>query len=305
MRGVSAAVVAILGSLLLASSSDVGAWGAQGHRLVAQVAANHLSAVARQNVAWLIGPATLPDVANWADDYRASVTQTAGWHFVNIPANAAAYDRDRDCPRQPGVAAGSRDDEWRDCVVDRLRYHEERLANARLDRADRAIALKFLVHFAGDLHQPWHASGIERGGNGIPVNVFGSDVCGEPPRPCNLHSVWDTLLIERRGLTDRAYVAQLERRVTEERLLQRRPGTAAEWAMESLTLSNAALLPPGGAVDQVYADRHLPVIEQRLALAGARLAQVLNRALMTRPPTGRAGLPGDRPVSRGGRSGAR
>ncbi len=86
----------------------------------------------------------------------------------------------------------------------------------RLDRADRATALKFLVHFVGDIHQPLHASAIERGGNGILVRVFGSDTCGSDPArpsPCNLHSVWDTLLIAHRGLDDRALAAVLEQRV--------------------------------------------------------------------------------------------
>ena len=99
------------------------------------------------------------------------------------------------CPRQPGVAAGGRGDTWRDCVVDRIRYNQERLADTSLDRADRAIALKFLVHLVGDVHQPLHALGVERGGNGIRVSVFGSPDCrydDGTSYPCNLHGVWDT-----------------------------------------------------------------------------------------------------------------
>ena len=60
-----------------------------------------------------------------------------------------------------------------------LTANEERLADTKLDRADRAIALKFVVHFVGDLHQPLHTSAVERGGNGILVRVFGSLVYGE------------------------------------------------------------------------------------------------------------------------------
>ena len=90
---------------VLAEVTD--AWGPQGHRLVAAVAANHLSPAARRAVANLLGPDSLPDVAIWADDYRSGVTQTGFWHYVNIPPDASAMtDRDRDCPRQPGVAAG-------------------------------------------------------------------------------------------------------------------------------------------------------------------------------------------------------
>ena len=163
------------------ATATPGAWGLQGHRLVAMVAEGRLTPIAKQNVAWLLDGRSLADVSIWADDYVSGNAQTALWHYVNIPSDAAAYDRDRDCPRQPGVAAGARNDRWRDCIVDRIPYHQERLANLSLDRADRAIALKFLVHFVGDLHQPLHAIGVERGGNGILVTVFGSPTCGGSP----------------------------------------------------------------------------------------------------------------------------
>jgi hypothetical protein len=281
-------VAFVLGCLLLAAGGTrLSAWGVQGHRLVGLLAANHLTPVARQNVTWLLAPETLADVASWADEVQGGINQTALWHYVNIPPDAKAYDRDRDCPRQPNVTAGSRNDAWRDCVVDRIRYHEERLADPKLDRADRAIALKFLVHFVGDIHQPLHASAIERGGNGILVRVFGSDTCGSDPArpsPCNLHSAWDSLMIAHRALDDRAFAEVLERRISSERLLDKPSGTPADWAMESLTLSNAIMLPQQGNVDEAYYTKNIEVIEARLALAGARLAQVLNRALATRPP---------------------
>jgi hypothetical protein len=270
-----------------AAGSTVFAWGVQGHRLVALLAASHLTPVARQNVTWLLGPETLGDIASWADDVQGGINQTALWHYVNIPPDAKSYDRDRDCPRQPGVTAGSRNDAWRDCVVDRIRYHEERLADTRLDRADRAIALKFLVHFVGDIHQPLHASAIERGGNGILVRVFGSETCGTDPArqsPCNLHSAWDSLMIAHRNLDDPAFLRVLEDRVGREQLLAKPVGTPADWAMESLTLSNALMLPQQGSVDEAYYGRNIGIIEARLALAGSRLAQVLNRALTARPP---------------------
>ena len=190
------------------------AWGAQGHRVVALVAAERLTPTARANVRWLLGDESLADVAVWADDYRDANTQTAGWHFVNLPDGATAYDRDRDCPRQPGVAAGTRNDRWRDCVVDRIAYNQARLADPALDRTDRALALKFLVHLIGDIHQPLHAVGAARGGNGIAVSAFGSTNCAIETSqniPCNLHGIWDVTLIARRGLKDPALAAVVKR----------------------------------------------------------------------------------------------
>lgn len=278
-------MVSALLVLVAAQATELVAWGDQGHRLTALLAAGRLTPTARQNVQRLLGDESLADVANWADDYLIGNNQTSFWHYVNIPPDARAYDRDRDCPRQPGVSTGGRGDIWRDCIVDRIRYHEERLADANLDLLDRGLALKFLVHFVGDIHQPFHASAVERGGNGIQVRVFGSDTCGGSPArpaPCNLHSVWDSQLIGRKNLGDRAYRERLERLVVRARLDARPLGTPAEWAMESLAISRDAMLPQRGEVDQAYFDRHIDVLEERLALGGVRLAALLNRSLRTR-----------------------
>ena len=140
----SAWAVSLLALASLAGTVSLDAWGTQGHRVVALVATARLTSPARQAVQRLLGDETLADVSNWADEYLVGNNQTSYWHYVNIPPDARSYDRDRDCPRQPGVAVGGRGDLWRDCVIDRIRYNEERLADPMLDRADRAIALKFL-----------------------------------------------------------------------------------------------------------------------------------------------------------------
>lgn len=263
------------------------AWGGQGHRLIGLIAAARLSPVARQNVTWLLDKQTLADVASWADQQRTDNQQTGLWHYLNIPPDATGYDRDRDCPRQAGVEAGSRADRWRDCIVDRITYHEQRVADASLDRADRATALKYLVHFIGDLHQPFHALGVGHGGNDVHVKVFGSADCGNDParpNPCNLHSVWDSRLIARTGLDEAHYLATLGKLIEDKSLKDRPAGTPAEWAVESWTIAKVALVPQDGDVDDAYYKTQIPVIDERLALAGVRLAAVLNRALAVPPP---------------------
>ena len=260
--------VGLIGLLLLLALTPLDGWGPQGHRLVAMVAANHLTPAARQNVNWLLGNETLASVAVWADAYVAEGhRETAPWHYVNIPVNGSAYVSGRDCPRG-------------DCVVDRIRDQQARLANRSLARADRARALKFVVHFVGDLHQPFHAIGVERGGNGIPVSVFGSSTCGrgDPSRSgCNLHGLWDSELIGHRRLRDGAYAAELERQIKVRRMTA--SGSAAEWAMESHALARAALLPAGGEAGEAYYRTHIGKIDERLALGGLRLARLLNDAL--------------------------
>ena len=273
--------------LVWVASAAVHTWGPQGHRLVALVAANHLTPAARQSVSWLLGDASLADVAVWADQYVATNHQTSFWHYVNIPLDAVRYDRERDCPTQPGAAAGSRGDRWRDCVVDRVLYNQERLANSSLDRADRGIALKFVVHLIADLHQPFHAVGVQRGGNGIPVSVFGSATCvhGDgTPHACNLHGAWDTELIAHRRLGDKQYLALLEQRIRERGWNAVEAGSPAQWAMESHALAKAALLPSRGVIDEAYFNAHAAAVDERLALGGLRLAAWLNRSLTGAPP---------------------
>jgi hypothetical protein len=279
--------LALIVSLAAVASATLQAWGFQGHRLVAMIAEARLTPLAQKNVTWLLDGRRLADVSIWADDYLSGNYQTSFWHYVNIPIGAASYDRDRDCPRQPGIAAGTRHDRWRDCVVDRIPYVQQQLANPGLDRADRAVALKFLVHFVGDLHQPFHALGVERGGNGILVTVFGSPTCGgtpAAPTPCNLHHVWDTALIAHRKLGDAEYVAALEALIVSAGLATRPRGTPADWAMQSVALAKAALLPQKGVVDEAYFKAQIGVVDERLALGGLRLAAILNEVLTSPPP---------------------
>jgi len=106
MKRAAVAVTAILVTLL-SSPALLQAWSAQGHRLVGLIAAERLTPVAKQNVAWLLDGQTLADVSSWADTLTSEQVQTSYWHYLNIPPDARGYDRDRDCPRQPGVGAGS------------------------------------------------------------------------------------------------------------------------------------------------------------------------------------------------------
>jgi hypothetical protein len=276
--------IALASAIVLGWPPVLEAWGLQAHRLVALIAQSQLTTEARQTVGWLLGDESLADVASWADRYEGS-SATAAWHYVNIPPDARRYDRDRDCPRPATPPAERRDSRWRDCVIDRIVYNEERLADARAGRTDRATALKFLVHLVADVHQPFHAISTARGGNGIPVTAFGSATCGRDDRnghPCSLHGLWDTTLIARRRLSDRRYLAVLERHVAR---LRGRPAVnlpAAVWAMESHALARAAMLPAGADAGEAYARAQLPVIDERLALGGLRLAAVLNRSLAGR-----------------------
>jgi hypothetical protein len=269
-------------ALALAGAAPCWGWGPQGHRLVAEVAWDHLTPEAKTSVQALLGDESLADVSSWADHYLEGNTQTALWHYVDIPTDAATYDRDRDCPVQPNVKPGSAHDKWRDCVVDRIAYNQERVADASLDRLDRGVALKFLVHFVGDVHQPFHGLGVERGGNGIPVSEFGSASCGN--YSCNLHGVWDSGLIEHRHLDDAAYLKVLEAEIAAKKMVAGN-GTSADWALESRDLGKVALVTPGANIDEAYYQRNIVVVNQRLEQGGLRLAAEINAAFAKAPVT--------------------
>jgi hypothetical protein len=266
----AATVAALLFSLGVPRSW---AWGREGHRLTALVAEAYLTPEARAQIKELLGNETLADVAPWADTYRTSHPETALWHFVDIPKDQDKFDRNRDCP----ASASDPKSPWRDCVTDRILYFEGRLGDETLSKADRAEALKFLVHLIGDVHQPLHAIGDERGGNGISVNFLGSSQCGN--YKCNLHGVWDEEMIDHRGLNEAKYTATLLQEIKDNHWERMAGGEPTTWANISHHYAVQAFAPNGALITHEYYDEEVKVVDAELALGGLRLAHVLNRIL--------------------------
>jgi hypothetical protein len=274
-------IVAALTLALTMTPLTAHAWWEKGHKLVGNIATDHLTPIARRNVEALLGTESLADVASWADVYRPLESQTSGWHFTDVPGDSDVYNRDRDCPVQPGVKLGARNDVWRDCATDRILFFEKRIADPKLDPSDRAIALKYLVHFVGDIHQPLHASGVEIGGNTIPLTAFGSPSCSTGGK-CNLHNIWDGYLIDHRNLTDAQYLARLEAEIRTTKLVAG-SNDPVVWTNESKVISDKAIVPKNSEIDEAYFNREIPVIDRQLELAGLRLASLLNAAFTTPP----------------------
>jgi hypothetical protein len=252
------------------------AWGAEGHQIVAEIARAHLNRDARQNLQKLLGTDDLASISTWADDVRPLRPETYAWHFVDIPMDAEGFSANRDCYRPDDKHSESLQDHH-NCVVDRINIFEHTLADENAPTPERVQALKFLVHFVADIHQPLHAIGEARGGNGVHVVEFGSPECGT--HPCNLHYAWDIGLIEHTGRDEHAYVAYEEELVAQRHLQNQAHGTAGDWANESFHLAHQIWIRDGGSVDQAYYNKDIAIVNQRLALAGLRLAALLNRAL--------------------------
>ena len=255
---------------VLLISSPLFAWGPKGHRIIAQVARAHLSQRARYQIQDLLGNDDLASVSTWADEIRPQRPETFGWHFVDIPLNSSGFDEQRDCYRPN--EKNDRGNDHHNCVVDRIVIFEQVLGDKRASKTDRVEALKFLVHFVGDIHQPLHAIGEARGGNDIHVTEFGSAKCGS--RPCNLHSAWDFGLLEHAARSDEQYTADLEQLISRQHL--KPDGTPENWANESFRFAKRAWLNQGGEVNEAYFRKNIAIVNERLALAGIRLARVLN-----------------------------
>lgn len=250
------------------------AWGPKGHRVVADVATRHLSAAARRQVTLLLGSDDLASISTWADEIRNERPETFGWHFVDIPWNAAGFSEARDCNGPEGHR--QHDQDRHNCVVDRIVLFQQILSDRHASKSSRLEALKFLVHFVADLHQPMHAIGEARGGNDIQISEFGT-TCGS--RPCNLHSLWDLGLIDHARRSESQYVDRLEQLIVQHHLQLETHGTPADWANESFHLAHRVWLTNGEAADENYYRQNINPLDRQLALAGLRLAMALNQAL--------------------------
>ena len=249
------------------------AWGREGHRLTALVAEQYLTSETNAQIAKLLGSETLADIAPWADAYRKEHPETGPWHYVDIPKAESQYDRKRDCPVSKTDPASP----WRDCVTDRILYFEGRLGDVSLSTAERAMALKFLVHFIGDVHQPFHALGDDRGGNDITVEFLGFSMCGA--YNCNLHGVWDDMIIDEQGLSEMKYTDRLLKEIKDNNWERLAGGEPTAWANISHQYAVGALVPNGALITQEYVTEESKIVDAQLALGGLRLARVLNRIL--------------------------
>lgn len=242
------------------------AWGSEGHRLVAEIAEQRLEPNAAKQVRDLLAienSTTLADVANWADQVRPQRRETASWHFADIPISASAYDPSRDC------AGGN-------CVVAKIEQFAKELQDTSLPSRERLEALKFLVHFVGDVHQPLHASdNDDRGGNKVRVTFNGHRT--------NLHAVWDSgILAPAVNGDERAYALQLTRHVSATDVDRWSHGSPEDWANEAHRVAVSAIygrLQHEGRLPESYERDALPVVNEQLEQAGVRLAAVLNAAL--------------------------
>jgi hypothetical protein len=307
----------VLLAALVCSSGPAFGWGCEGHQIVALIAWAHLTPTARAAVDQLlrgnpIDPALnrfckdrsdnlMVDSATWADDVK-NTEKTGDWHFIDIPiAVNPARGQEPDVMQWCKPADGKPG-----CIVSAIALESEILRDASKPAPDRAKALRYVIHFIGDLSQPLHASdNRDRGGNCTAISFFGGE------KPDNLHAIWDYKIIAKemadRHMTQSQYAAMLDKAYspnwpwggnqnidvpsqawdshamavvfTYGNLTPKIPVAPANAGLADNNACNAerdtvqALHITIGAD---YESKALPVIDEQLAKAGLRLADLLN-----------------------------
>jgi len=262
--------VALFALLLLHPALRGLAWGPEGHHVTVRLAESYLTARSAEEIRELLGSENLREASVWADDHRHDAPETAAWHYIDIPLRATTINLERDCRHG-------------DCVLVKINFFLVVLRNTHADRSVRAQALKFVIHFVADLHQPLHdEDNNDKGGNLRLVQLGLSPL---PPGVTeNLHWLWDTGLVERLNPREEVLAETIGHQITDADRAAWTKGKIEDWILEAHRLARTVAYEGLGTsapavITAEYEHRADPVIETQLAKAAVRMAFLLNQAL--------------------------
>ena len=245
---------------LFITSTNCLAWGQQGHRVTGQIAESYLNAQSKQQLSAIMGAESLAESATYPDEMRASKDEfwqkTANpYHYVTL-ADGEHY-HNHDAPDEGDA-------------VTALKKFTEVLQNSKSSAADKQLAVRFIVHLIGDLHQPLHVSAKARddmGGNKIKLKYFGQD--------SNLHKVWDSEMIDKQQLSYTEYASTLLRHIAKDEANTWSALDVGSWIHESANLRETSYSTAEN-LSYDYNFQHLPTVKIRLQQAGVRIGAYLN-----------------------------
>ncbi|PKG97761.1 S1/P1 nuclease [Paraglaciecola sp. MB-3u-78] len=248
----------IIGVVVAAMSFQALSWGQIGHRVTGAIAEQYLTLEAQRAINQLLINEDLAKASTYADEMKSNPSEfwkkTANpWHYVNVFDGKTYSDV---APPPEGNAATALD------------MFSKQLKSKQSSFAEKQLALRFIVHIIGDLHQPFHAgNGIDRGGNDVKLTFFWED--------SNLHRVWDSGLIDRQKLSYTEWTKILSRKISEQQAQQWMEVDPKVWIAESAKL-RANLYPDNDKLSWDYQYQNLPIVKQRLQMGGVRIAAYLN-----------------------------
>jgi hypothetical protein len=238
------------------------AWGTNGHRICGQIADSYLTPKARKAIQAILGDESIAITSNWADFIKSDPAYgyLYNWHFIDLD-KAYTY---------PELQTYLKADTATDAYT-KMNFLIAGLKNKSTTKANKLLYLRMLIHIVEDVHQPFHTGHTsDKGGNDFKVQWFGKD--------SNLHSVWDSQLIDNQQLSYTEYAAWINHSTTTQRAaLQKAP--ISQWLFESNQLAEKfyADIKPGDNLTYKYNFNHIATLNQQLLKAGIRLAGVLNQ----------------------------
>ncbi|MEM9670461.1 MAG: S1/P1 nuclease [Pseudomonadota bacterium] len=235
------------------------AWGKTGHRVTGAIAEEYLSAEAKAAVEDLLGPGGgLAEASTWPDFMRSSPEffwrmEAGPYHYVTVP-DGLTYAETVVPPEGNAVSALA---EFRDTLLSDAATREE-----------KQLALRFIVHLIGDLHQPLHVgNGTDRGGNDFLV-VFFDEVS-------NLHKIWDEDIIDREQLSYTEWANWALPKISQDLLNDWWTNDPEIWISESVAIRDT-VYPNTRDLKWGYVFAHRETIRTRLSQGGVRIAAYLN-----------------------------
>ena len=285
--------------LAMAFAPRLLAWGSMGHRVIAEIAQRHLQPAARDSAARLLGGRSLADVVNWPDELRSDprFDKYKTLHFATVPDGVKSYrdsKKDKCGDLVVAIAAlsnylrtGSRDDLFAvRALTDKSDGTAKGACNPReTDPISPDTALRLLVHFMGDLHEPLHVGGADFGGNTVRVSWLNR-------WQTNLHSTWDDELVDYERLSYLEF-AQFLDHVSDADAARWQTGDTIAWADESVLMRpklyvfpddrrpfvapvSAAAPAVSYLVSYGYIGAQRDRMREQMVKGGLRLASVLN-----------------------------
>lgn len=231
------------------------AWGQMGHFLIGYMTEMQLKKSTKRKIEKILYPVSIARSGTWMDDVKSDKAYDFAntWHYLN--SKKGEYD-----PATQEVAGDA---------FEAIKRIKAELKAGNLELPKEAELLKMLIHLVEDIHQPLHVgNGEDKGGNDVRIEFFGQKT--------NLHSLWDSGMIERQGMSYTEIGNELFRRLTPVMRVKYQSATMEDWLKEAVDLRPRVYdLPENKKLSYAYVYKHYGVAEERMIAASVRLAQIL------------------------------